>query len=87
VASGWPPAPVWPLTPIGPFRGRTLHVGTPGDAEAKIPLTRQDVSAYVRTRPADRRPHQVVVYRQIDDGPAWADDLGLSVHAPVTLSG
>ncbi len=81
---------VWPLTGSAAWAGRgrvwTLHVGTPGDAEAGLPLLSwQDVSDAIpglRTRPA-----RVVVHRPIDDGQAWASHLGLPVFVPAGQPG
>ena len=58
----------------------TLHIGTPGDAEAGRPLlSLQNVADYLRGVPAASRPALVVVHRHVD-GQAWADGLGTEVR-------
>ena len=79
--------PVWQLPPTvsdwaGPLDGWTLHIGTPRDAKAGLRLTLQEVSEYMHGLPEDRWPDQVLVYWPLDDGPAWAEDFGMNVHAP-----
>ena len=63
-----------------PWWAGTLHVGTPGDAEAGVPLlTLDDVDNYIFWSLADEnKPQQVVVHRRID-GHAWAGRLGRAV--------
>ena len=78
--------PVWSLAQATRWAGtpqaKTLHVGTPGDAGAKIPLpTMHEVGGYIETRSEDKKAGRAVVYRPVD-GHAWASHLRRKVYMP-----